>query len=485
MKNLIILTTIFVLSVVAFPQNLKDDISTIILDKKDVRLFTTAVSIEFTATELKNINIIDTDYEYKVIMLLSEKAEITKKIELPSDLIQVFELHGTLKSSVTASKSPNKVVLFSDIYALPDEQKNTFNNLLLSKLKTVGQVDPIGISSSGTSKIISKYNYDYLEDKKRLSGHLYDFDNPKTVKLDFSPSRLTLYLKDLYQNTFGAEEKKHFAVGFEVTTQEKLLNVLPFQNTALYTGLRMLPLGLKVDENAGVDIILYWKKALDISSTIMNKRFYGLFYGASEVRPKLNSTDGFAVDVSYFNDPIFLNLWVSISKKDFYNPISSTDIVGWGDKYKEGYFSFAQAQFTHSFYWNFDKTHFIKLDLGLGSHDVWGALYLRDEKQQFQPATQKTKFMGGGNVQPIVGFEYDLVLRKSNSSLKNELFGASLKYYDYRVKLLSWLKLWDNKDLSFISRLETMYVTDKISGARFAWDDKGGYAFQLRFMMSF
>jgi len=396
------------------------------------------------------------------------------KLTQGSDISFLLKVERNKEYNVTSKEwvTQKLSLTLTDFLAVDKAKVDQVKDKIYSELNTI-KFDKFGvapnIASTGADKI---YNYYFIDDQDRNSGHMFS-QLKGGMDFDVSPSKITFYYDQIYENAFGANKNKHYSVGLELSTQEKLMNSLPFQSNSLYAGVRFLPLGNKVDGIAGLDIRLYYKHNINFNNIIKNNVFYGLLYKNNEVNPNLtslNSNSGLAADMYYFNDPFYINVYVSYSKKDFGKNHES--ILTADNLHKISYYSFLESALKLSFFWDFYNTHYMKMDIGAGYYDVHSALFSNSSNKML--ASSKVINV----ISPIISFQYNLIIDKVGISSGNELLGLNLDYFAYRVKLGAWIKLIETS--SFLTRFETFYVSGRLVGTENPWEDKGGIYLQLR-----
>ena len=161
----------------------------------------------------------------------------------------------------------------------------------------------------------------------------------------------------------------------------------------------------------------------------------------------------------------FLNLYLSTGNKNFDNPL---EMIQKNDA-KYAYFSFTQAEFTMSFYWNTsDKLeNKFKMDLGAGFFDISRAFY-DGENIMTEEATLRN------TLSPVVAIHYNFVPQG------NAIFGASVKYFNSQFNSKIWLKLLELNNIHTL-RLETLYISSPVGREMEEWENEGGVMFQLRY----
>lgn len=267
---------------------------------------------------------------------------------------------------------------------------------------------------------------------------------------------------------------KILPAGFEVSTQEDILNVLPFQSNSIKIGSRFLiPLDFKgkifkVDQPV-LDARFYYRFNKNMSYSFFNKLF-------SLENSKLNFGEGFGADFlisSFFGLPIRVTgFW---TKEKFDNPISKIQIE---NGYKS-YFTFFQLMNYFSFYKSLDKNarHRISLDIGGSTYNVREAFY--DNNMKLSNVNNLSwKYL------PFINFNYNLVLNDTILSKMNlePVLGFSTKFYEERFKIMVWISLINFLNAeNYELRIESFYISEPIRREIKVYENIGGTFFQLHF----
>jgi hypothetical protein len=161
--------------------------------------------------------------------------------------------------------------------------------------------------------------------------------------------------------------------GFEISTMEPILNLLPYESSTIAAGVRTI---FRLDSEKDVfkttflDAKIMGRVNLK-SSSIFNSN--PLVMGDSARLNLSNALMGEFHITRVVGLP-FLNLKFALGSADYDNPTFFANKTATG---QDAYFSEIQYEFSMSFYWNTsDKmTSRFRMDLGLGGFDIQKASY--------------------------------------------------------------------------------------------------------------
>jgi len=287
--------------------------------------------------------------------------------------------------------------------------------------------------------------------------------NLSNFHIDFSFSRITFY-HDWMNNFLGKGESNN-GLALEISTEEELLNILPYTGLSLTFALRSLfTLGnnSNKDNNYYLDTRIFYKARANTAKLVENLPFI------TASRPNLNLGNRLGIEFTMTKQLSlpYLNFYLALGGKNFQNPY-----VGFFDGTNiYSYFSITQASATMSFYWNTsrDDVHRFRLDIGGGYYDKFKVFYninggVTDIVKQ------------DGEIQPILILYFNFVPEH------NDLFGIHLKVFNSIGELSGWIKLLDFKEINSTLRFQATYISRPMGRQLKEWESKGGAIFQLRF----
>ncbi|MFA5804944.1 MAG: hypothetical protein WC879_09885 [Melioribacteraceae bacterium] len=381
----------------------------------------------------------------------------------------------TLFTFMQLQSNPNLFKKFSGILKNENEKGNVgSHNISSSKIPDENNLDQTE-NYFNYQKLNDYYSYKLVKPlistkfslSKKTGSNVSDDYN---WHLDVSFSRIGISFEKFYESV------KNMSVGFELSSHENILNILPFQSSSLIAGGRLLlPLeGLEKDAN-GNEVITNNTKVLDFRILVRFGANTNRLYGS----PILNLGPNVGVDIKVSNFfglfPLHANAF--FWPKENYNNHPITKI---GNNSYNAFFSFYQAQFLSTFFKNLSSNgnHMIKVDLGIAYYDVIKASYSLDN------TLLSIKEMSA-IWQPVLELEYNLVQMKSNGR-KEPILGISSRIFEQRVKLGFWLSLLnfadlDNDDLRF----EITYITEPFFRNHLEWENPSGTFLQLRWRHGF
>ena len=373
------------------------------------------------------------------------------------------------------------VLTFGDLQELyfsnnPVYQK--FYKIVESRLQLEDPPSMLGIKTgdkiSKSRGITSPDNQDFLNFAKANSIHRYpkaqlekrglaakrrgavdpsSLDQDFQIDVDFSHLSFFHNSMDFGFSTISAE----------VNTEAKGLNMVPYQPMSLSFGIRTL-----INVGSGIpdlkkdfilDAKIMGRMRLDLSRAIDNIPFI------SGDKPLLNVGSGIILDVAgtrAYGLPFF-NLYFANGTANISNPYTKS---GPADS-STAYFTFKQWETTFSFYWNSseDKVLRYRMDVGMGSYDVYKAVYYQGSEKQ----------LIYNKVKPV------LALYINFAPQNVDFLGTSLKFYDNVLTASLWMKLMEFAP-SHTIRFETTYITSPMFRSQYSWENQGGSSIvQLRY----
>ena len=372
-----------------------------------------------------------------------------------------------------------QVLNFKDLYTLKLNNSAHYKTLIEMVYNFVDGYDGdalpslLGINpddNKNTSMgMTSRDNTDYYNFAEINSPHYFPTNKKKFVsvrrsetegsnlRLDVSFSRIGFSLKAL-DYSIGT-------TGFELSTMEPILNLLPYESATIAAGVRTI---FRLDSEKDV-----------LNSTFLDAKLMGRINLGSkslyENNPfilgdngKLNLSNALMGDFSLTRVAglPFFNLKFALGSIDFDNPTFFVDETALG---KDAYFSEMQYELSMSFYWNSSDrmTSRFRMDIGVGGFDIQRAAY--DSNNNFVQS-----FSSSSYIAPVVQLHYNFVPGNS------PFLGGSLKLFHWRITAFAWVKLFEFSEESIL-RFETIILTDPISRDLAAWESDGGVMFQLRY----
>lgn len=253
--------------------------------------------------------------------------------------------------------------------------------------------------------------------------------------------------------------------GLELTAEDKIMNVLPWQSQTLSGGFRAI-IGFGENKN-DIYNTSYIDAKIMARFRLTSKDLYKNIPFISGEKPKLNFGNALAGEL-HFTRPFtlpFINVAFSTAKKAFDKPSFLIE----NETAKTAYFSFTQFEASMSFYWNTnaDLENRFRLDLGAAFFDIWKADYSLDDELI-------SKEMIQNRFQPLAELNYSFIPENV------PLFGISLRYFDSAVKGKFWMKLIEFQNWGGF-RFETYVISPVFFREQKDWETEGGAFFQIRY----
>ncbi|MFH0733777.1 MAG: hypothetical protein V1773_04280 [bacterium] len=400
---------------------------------------------------------------------------------------------GLIVQATTDQKEDiSRVLNFKDIYSLKINQPPLYSFLLAlvnSDVRDKEESDTrlpslLGITpdeeiktSIGMSSRDNRDYYNYVT--VNTAAHWYPRETAevqtkgriKTTVSDL-PYKIDASFSHISFSHQIMEFKNLGGASVELSTEERVLNLLPWESMLLGVGAKLL---FRLDDGKNIYTSTYIDAKLMARLKMSKKTFLDGRYiaennpfGPGET-PMLNLSNSISCDLS-FTRPMslpFMNLYFSIGSEEFKDPNvyikSGTGYVG--------YHTSTQAEMTFSFFWNSSEKFVNRfgMDVGAAYYNIWEAKY--DIKLNFKGAKLvQDKFM------PVVVFHYNFVPKGE------PLLGGSVRLFDSHANVSAWLKLIDISSIHRF-RFEVSYLTAPFARQRRAWESEGGAMFQLRYRL--
>ncbi len=395
---------------------------------------------------------------------------------------------GKGKGAFTAmlNKPDTSTVLnFSDIYYLSKDYPEKYSALygeVRKFLRIYGDKalrSILGIKPDKSKMtmlgISARDNEDYLNFAHANSDHWYPYPKVKiktalsrarvsssTLRINLSFSKFTFSYGKIMDFKFGG------GASIELNTQEKLLNLLPFESSQLKPAVRLL---LEMNETKDLNKKFYFDLKFGTGIKINLENIFNKFPAIYSEAPRLNPKTNFFFDATFtrpFELP-FLNFYFSSGKKDFTNPFVTFKNTATGQYYS--YFNFTQFSFTMSFYWNSSDKKILRfgMDVGFGYHDIWRAEY--NKNMNFLSSQ-----LVYNKINPIVSFYVNFAPRRL------PVFGLGIKHYASQLKINSWINLFEFAPHNLL-RASVNYITPPLGRNLEEWENKNGLFFELSYRL--
>ncbi len=397
-------------------------------------------------------------------------------------------------TSAVVNDDTNMVVTFKDLFFLKKGNKDKYqhlysyltNYLLQNDEESITgllQIRPdeklnrsFGFSSRDNRDFLrymitnsSSHWYPRKEEEITSSGRI-----KKVEKLPFQVDA-TLYSLSFAHNImgFGAQNDRGGA-SLELDVYEPLLNLLPIEAMTLNGGFRAVFLLEKADtreESSYIDAKFQVRANMARRSFMDGDYIFKNNPFAFVDQGRLNMNTGLLGDIEVTRPFTLPNLriYLSVMGDDFSDAniyLTGNPSINNGGLY--AYYSISQFFTTMSFYWNIDETveHSFRFDLGTGYYDIWLANYagwanFRDSK------------LIKDGFQPLLTIGYTF------APDENPFINLKLKYYDSRITIDSWLRVFKTKDMVHEFRFYANYITPPIARDTYDWETQGGLSLNL------
>ncbi len=376
-----------------------------------------------------------------------------------------------------------KEYLFSDLYYLRKNYPTKYYALYHFLKKYIANNGEesiqslLGIKPDKSIKtmlgISARDNLDFLNFARANYNHWYPYPKRKNVsgfkrggggnypfRIDASLSSLTFSYAPWMDFKFGG------GASIEFGTDEKLLNILPWEGMNFYGAARIL---LELNKEKGENKAFFIDTKVGLKVKARTNDVVDNVPIIMTDPPRLNTVTSFFADIyttRVFGLP-FMNLYFNIGEKDFTNPYSIVDVNGTST----AFFSFSQLSYTMSFYWDGSdkRTTRFKMDIGAGFHDVWQVQYNAAGKMG-APKLLQEKFS------PIVALYFNF------APSGRGLFGIGIKSYDSRPKITGWFRIVQISERHSI-RAEAVYFAPPVGRKLRDWENQNGIMFQIRYRL--
>lgn len=373
--------------------------------------------------------------------------------------------------------------LFSDLYYLKHNYPQKYAaiyNFLHEYIGNNGKEtiqSLLGIKPDKNVKTVlgvsSRDNLDYLDFARANYNHWYPHPKKKTgtfqrgggansmpFRVDASLTSLTFSYAPWMDFNFGG------GASVEFTTEEKLLNILPYEGMNFSGIARIL---LELENEKGMNKALYLDSRIGVRIKARTNEILSSVPLFMSDAPRLNTVSSFMVDIKAtrpFSLP-FMNFYLNIGNRDFENPYSVVEV----NRLKKAYFTFNQLAMSMSFYWNTSdkRTSRFRMDIGFGYHDVWQLNYNALGAPTNSELVQE-------KISPIVALSF-------NFAPKNKpLFGVGIRSYESRPKITGWFRLVEISERHTV-RAEVMYIAPPVARKLNPWENENGVLVQIRYRL--
>lgn len=495
-KNIILLTLIFlVLPMVTQSQQVDEEIKKISLKlKKDTNyLNLNYLTIQLDSnvvTKLQDVPRISGDKTYSFssgsntqyrIVFLNKGIGLETIYLMYIDEIKLNTLNSeSFFADETAKDDTLEVLMFKDLYTLKLNNSEQYATLLdlVTQYVEENEVDNLpsllGIKPDSRDKpymgMTSRDNTDYFnfqtansphyvpKEKKKVRSVRGGASTEKSFRIDASFSKITFSHKAL-DYSIGT-------TGFEVSTLEPILNLLPFEASNIYLGFRSI---LRISGEKRIKHASFIDAKLVSIISLNNSTIFDSQPFVSTDTAKLNINGGFGgeVNLTKFMGLPYITLKGYMENTNFDDP---TYFIPTSDSTNDAYYSTSQFEGTFSFYWNTSPmlSSRFRFDLGAGYFNIWRNSYNAENELTYSDIESKDF------VVPIIALFYTFV----PSDIP--LLGLNLRYFDSRITIGGWIKIFEFAPENIL-RLEAKALTEPIARDLRPWESAGGIFFQFRY----
>ena len=325
---------------------------------------------------------------------------------------------------------------------------------------------------------VSTGNNDYRWYAEVNSGYPFGPPPREQFSLDISP----------YQISFSHalfSEKESFGVrgfGFEASFGNRVLNMLAYQSPIVSWGGRLLVFfqgdWSNLDSAGFLDMRILGRTRVNTEKFIVHTKLYTADPVFSLDPPRMNVQPGFAMELAigtrFFDGRLpFITFYYGGGSKDFANPMITYD----NGTRQKAFFTTTQFESYLSYFWKMDRRGYnrMRLDMGIGSHDVWDVSY-----DSLGRVEESAESLGTKNFQVLLGLDY------SHNSSEDPTrdhplteFGARLRFFENRLTVNPWIKVF--KSGSHEVRLEFSAVTAPLGRSVLPWEAERGSMMILRY----
>jgi len=410
---------------------------------------------------------------FKKLFLIRENEDFQNYIYLK--LKKLFDDHELgEKNEIEIIEPPVLDKVISE-YNVTEEKENNLVN-------TRSDNDRGYSSKNNTQFLLNKYiNSPFyyprpeLKSKIKSRGDQLKISRNDLIHLDINFSRVTF--QHPWMKRFFGESSDNTGLSLEISTEEKVMNVLPWQGlstTIAARSLFMIGDSTKLRDKYYLDTRLIYKLRTNTATLVKDLPF------VITNSPKLNFTNRLGVEFNMTKELSlpYLNFYLALGSKEFSDPY--TGFFEDGEIFS--YFTMTQARAVMSFYWNTsgDDIHRFKIDIGGIYYDKFKVFYdLIGDPPTSKDDISNTKLKvrdvhkKDGQIFPMIEIHFNFVPNN------NELFGISLRGFDNIGRLSGWLKLLDFKDS--VLRFEATYITRPLGRKQRKWESNGGTILQFNY----
>jgi hypothetical protein len=373
-----------------------------------------------------------------------------------------------------------EVLSFNDLYRLKLEKSDKYTTLLQlinnyveesegDVLPSLLQINPDSKNKSYMG-MSSHNNRDYFNFQRINSPHYIPSEKKKKTsvrnskslekkfRLDASFSRITFSLKAL-DYSIGS-------TGFEISSVEPILNLLPYESSTILIGFRSI---FRISVEKKIEDATFIDAKLMARMNTRNSTLYNNLPFVMGDNAKLNINNGIGGEINLtrvFGLP-YITIKGYVSNTKFEKP---TYFVKTSASTKDAYFSSSQAEATFSFYWNANTqlTNRFRFDFGVGYFNIWKNSYNANEEITYSDAESNV------NIVPVFGLHYTFVPDGT------PLLGMNLRVFDTIISAGGWIKIFEFAPENVL-RLEATTILEPITRSLKPWESSDGIFFQFRY----
>jgi len=387
---------------------------------------------------------------------------------------------GSFFVDETVKDDTTQVLSFKDLFILKLKNSAQYKLLLDQVVKFVdeneGKMIPSLLSIQPDKRqksymgMTSKDNTDYFNFQKTNNPHYIPKAEKKVksirsnetlgkdYRIDASFSRITFSLKAL-DYSIGS-------TGFELSSTESILNLLPLESANIFLGFRSI---FRISSEKRIANASFIDAKFLVRINTNNKNIFANQPFAMVNEAKLNLNNGFGGEINLtrtFGLP-FITIKGFSSSAKFENP---TYTLKTSDSTNQAFFSKSQFESTFSFFWNgnSEMTSRFNFIFGIGYFNIWRSEY--DCNNNFIDSDIK----GKGYLVPVFEIKYNFV----PSGI--ELLGANIRVFDSRINIGGWIKIFEFEPENIL-RFEVSAITEPITRSLRTWESSGGLFFQFRY----
>ena len=431
------------------------------------------------------------------IVFLKEAIGIDSTVLLYVDKIEEKGAGGEQFFGETTgpTRTTDRILSFKDLYALSTEKPEAYATLY-NEVRRFIRENPenpptslLKINPDSEIKtsmgIASRDNTDFLNYQRANSLHWYPkakIEKKLGKRGSAAPADSDEYRIEAGFTSLSLSHKamdfSFGAAGLEVGVEERILNLLPYQQMSINGGLRLFVNLSEKKEDISKATIIDTRLLARIRVNSSKLPTTLPFMGGTTPKLLLSNAAGIDLTITHPFGLPNINIAAMSGSTDLIDPPLKQDADPSDPKslgvYSKVYYSNTSAEASMSFFWNTSESMISRfsIDLGAGYYDVNCAEYGLNAARPGRKTVVQNDFF------PLIALHFNF------SPEGKDIYGGTVRLFDSQIKTYGWLKLLELEG-GHIFRVGVIYITPPIARQKRDWETTGGALLQIRYRYGF